>query len=103
MGARLGRTGLGTNAERSRLTAYAAHHEKDRSLALRAWSEFFGRGIPANTRAVRIGGVDVLRPIVEDPGLSTNSASQWGLAAIENLALIGDVLEEAAATARIPR
>ena len=47
--------------------------------------------------------MDVLRPIVEDPGLSTNSASQWGLAAIENLALIGDVLEEAAATARIPR
>lgn len=32
----LGKTGLGTNDERSRLTAYAAHHEKDKAPALRA-------------------------------------------------------------------
>jgi hypothetical protein len=100
--AELGRGGLGTNSERSRLTAYAAHHEKDRALALRAWGEFFGgRGVPSSRRAKRIGGVEVLRPIDEDPGLSTNSASQWGLAAIENLALIGDTLEEAAAKAGV--
>ena len=39
----------------------------------------------------------MLRPIHEDPQVSTNDAAQWSLAAIENLALIGDSLEEAAA------
>ena len=38
-------------------------------------------------------GPDVLYAIEEDPAISTNGASQWGLAAIENLQLIGDSLE----------
>ena len=33
----------------------------------------------------------------EIPRISTNASSQWGLATIQNLALIGDVLEEARA------
>ena len=32
----------------------------------------------------------VLAPVDEAPGVSTNDAAQWALAAIENLALIGD-------------
>jgi len=85
----------------SRLTAYAARQENDHALALRAWSEFFGRSgldggdlMTSGTR--RVGGSAVLRPIDEDPSLSTNGVAQWSLAAIQNLALIGDSLEEAA-------
>lgn len=86
----------------SRLTAYAAHEERDAALAQRAWSELLGND-PAKLRALlnargdTVGGTEVLRPIHEDPQVSTNDAAQWSLAAIENLALIGDSLEEAAA------
>ncbi|WP_140986984.1 Tat pathway signal sequence domain protein [Asticcacaulis tiandongensis] len=85
----------------SRLTAYAAYHEKDRALALRAWSEFFGLELREthpglNRQTTRIDGTKVLRPIDEDATLYTNGAAQWGLAAIQNMALIGDTLEEAA-------
>lgn len=86
----------------SRLSAYAAHQENDHALALRAWSEFLGRDAQSlrallNARTTTVGGVDVLRPIEEDPQVSTNDAAQWSLAAIQNLALVGDSLEEAAA------
>ena len=85
----------------SRLTAYAARHENDHALALRAWSEFFGKAgregaDMMSSRSRRIDGPAVLRPIDEDPALSTNGVAQWSLAAIQNLALIGDSLEEAA-------
>ncbi|MDR6625776.1 Tat pathway signal sequence domain protein [Caulobacter segnis] len=89
----------------SRLTAYAAKQENDHALALRAWSEFFGKAgreggdlMVSQTR--RIAGAAVLRPIDEDSVVSTNAAAQWSLAAIQNLALIGDSLEEAAAMSR---
>jgi hypothetical protein len=87
----------------SRMTAYAAYHEGDRALSLRAWREFFAsdwleRG---NARhAVRhIDGPAVLRPIHEQPGISTNASAQWGLAAIQHLALGGETLDEAARAA----
>ena len=41
--------------------------------------------------------------IVEWPGVSTNGASQWGLAAIQNLALIPDALDAAEVKPRRPR
>ncbi|MEP9402316.1 Tat pathway signal sequence domain protein [Sphingomonas sp. VNH70] len=71
----------------SRLTAYAAHETDDAALATRAAGEFFsGRAglgtVTADPRRTLPGG------IVEWPGVSTNAASQWGLAAIMNLALI---------------
>lgn len=84
----------------SRLTAYAAKHLSDRAMATRAWTEFFsgenGQGMlnPLETR--HVGGADVLDPIEEDPRVTTNTAAQWGLAAIQNLALVGDALEGAA-------
>jgi hypothetical protein len=82
----------------SRLTAYAAWKKKDASLARRAWSEFIGgdggrgRGnnSPRGTR--RIEGPATLNPVDEALWVSTNGASQWGLAAIQNLALIGEHL-----------
>jgi hypothetical protein len=80
----------------SRLTAYAARELKDPKLAERAWAEFLqgeGRGTPLKVATRRIEGPAVLHATDEDPQISTNGASQWGLAAIENLQLIGDTVE----------
>ncbi|MGN6421686.1 MAG: exo-rhamnogalacturonan lyase family protein [Asticcacaulis sp.] len=82
----------------SRMTAYAARELKDPKLAARAWSEFFdgdNRRWRTNLHPQedKVTGPNVLYTIEEDPTISTNGASQWGLAAIENLELIGDSLE----------
>ena len=83
----------------SRLTAYAARHRRDPALARRAWSEFFGGeaglGMGVAARQRRIAGPAVLKPVDEAADVSTNTASQWGLAAIQNLALVGDALPAA--------
>ena len=82
----------------SRLTAFAAKHRKDPALARRAWQEFYsgeaglGMGIAAQQR--KISGPAVLKPVDEAPEVSTNETAQWGLAAIQNLALVGDMLEQ---------
>ena len=80
----------------SRLTAFAANNAKDAKLADRAWREFVADARWATGRytgkTTRIDGPDVLRPIDEAAWISTNDASTWGLAAIENLHLIGDAL-----------
>jgi hypothetical protein len=88
--------GRGLRNAHSRFTAYAAVQRKDPALARRAWSEFLGSNDGHDTVAGgvtrRIAGPDVLKPIDEMPGVNTNGSAQWGLAAIENLALIGDKL-----------
>ncbi|WP_338761092.1 Tat pathway signal sequence domain protein [Massilia sp. METH4] len=93
--------GRGMGDTNSRMTAYAARQERDRALALRAWREFFQsdwlRNGPARPR--RIDGPAVLRPLDEMPGISTNGSAQWGLAAIQHLALGGATLDEAARAA----
>ncbi|WP_029623156.1 hypothetical protein [Sphingomonas elodea] len=76
----------------SRLTATAAHAAGDVALAARAAEEFLsgdaglGLTLADPRRALPGGGV-------EWPGISTNAASQWGLAAIQNLALIPAALD----------
>jgi len=91
-------TKLNLEEGHSRLTAFAAKHRRDPALARRAWKEFFsghaglGMGVSAAHRLIT--GPEVLKPVDEDPRISTNSAAQWGLAAIENLALIGDSADE---------
>ncbi len=76
----------------SRLTAYAAKRTGDKALAQRAWNEFFRdrRYGPEQVRTRRVQGPAVLYPVDEAPWVSTNDAAQWSLAAIQNLALIGD-------------
>ncbi len=83
----------------SRLTAYAAKMTGDKKLAARAWREFYrsdaaDHGDSSNTRETlktqRIEGPAVLNPIDETSWVSTNDSAQWGLAAIQCLALIGD-------------
>ncbi len=82
----------------SRYTAYAARELKDAKLAERAWSEFLQGDnskfkTKLNAQTTRISSPAVLHPVDEDTSISTNGASQWGLAAIENLQLIGDSVE----------
>lgn len=75
----------------SRLTAYAAARLGDDTLAARSWVEFAAGGeLLGNDIAFRLHRVDppyVLEPIDEAHTVSTNDASQFGLATIQLLAL----------------
>ncbi|KQV61155.1 Tat pathway signal sequence domain protein [Pelomonas sp. Root1217] len=80
----------------SRLSAYAAKQKQDQALAQRAWREFWAddpRG-HKTLKTTRIAGPLALNPVDEAPWISTNDTAQWGLAAIQNLALIGDQLTD---------
>jgi hypothetical protein len=93
--ARLGQALRGTSLRQghSRLTAFAAKTLGKPELAQRAWSEFTGGDGPYDRRpptTKRITGPAVLRPVDEAAGVSTNGTAQWGLAAIQCLALVGD-------------
>ncbi len=76
----------------SRLTAYVARRRGDAALARRAWQEFSSGARNHTRQPVRITGPAVLNPVDEIVSVSTNESAQWGLAAIENLALIGHYL-----------
>lgn len=79
----------------SRLTAYAAARLQDAGLARRAWQEFRASGgLPVTGFATRrVSGPEVLNPVDESAVISTNSTAQFGLAAIQCLALAGGALE----------
>jgi hypothetical protein len=104
-------TGISLVPSYSRLLAIAADHAgrlgdagAADALADRAWDAFFvGLGDQLNINALvaqdqwertRIDGPTVLEPVDEAAFVSTNDAAQYGLAAIQNLALIGDRLPE---------
>ncbi|NUT48185.1 MAG: Tat pathway signal sequence domain protein [Saccharothrix sp.] len=80
----------------SRLTAYAAARTGDATLAARAWREFHTghAGYPRDApwRSARVEPPAVLKPVDEAAFVSTNASSQYGLAAIQCLALVGDHL-----------
>ncbi|WP_183091219.1 Tat pathway signal sequence domain protein [Streptomyces radicis] len=86
----------------TRLLAWAAHKLGDRNLAERAWRIFLtGAGNRKNLNEldpdrlpVHVQGPNVAEPVTELPGVTTNDAAQYGLAAIQNLALIGESLED---------
>jgi hypothetical protein len=77
----------------SRTTAYAAVQLADTALAQRAWQELRTghAGYPDNHPfgARRIEGPAVLNP-VDEASMSTNASAQFGLAAFQCLALVGD-------------
>ncbi|NUP02157.1 MAG: Tat pathway signal sequence domain protein [Nonomuraea sp.] len=99
--AELGRalTGISLVQAHSRLTAYAAARTGDAELAALAWRKFFhdeGDQLNVNPlqrtpewRLTTVEGPHVPAPVMEAPYVSTNSAAQYGLAAIAVLALIG--------------
>ena len=82
----------------SRLTAFAAKARGNAALAQRAWSEFFrgegseGRGARPKLEVHRVNGPAVLQPVDEAAFISTNGTAQWGLAAIQNLALAPEAI-----------
>jgi hypothetical protein len=92
----LGSAPRGTNGltiGHSRLTAYVAWKRRDPALAQRAWKEFAGGPRERiDTNIVKVKGPAALNPIDELPNVSTNDTAQWGLAAMQNLALIGQHL-----------
>lgn len=96
LGQELGRLNLGQ--AHSRLTAYAAWKTNNDALAKRAWKEFFGAsaGVAIMKKPYpvrRLTGPDVLTPI-DETLLSTNATAQFGLAAIQDLALVGDAIPD---------
>lgn len=90
--------GISLQQGHSRLTAFAAKVNNDPALAQRAWAEFYrgegseGRGSRRTLDTRRVEGPEVLRPVDEAPWVSTNGSAQWGLAAIECLALAGEAM-----------
>jgi len=82
----------------SRLAAYAAARTGDADLAALAWRKFaLDEGDQLNRNALqreptwkttRITGTHVLMPVDEAAFVSTNDAAQYGLAAIQLLALV---------------
>jgi hypothetical protein len=80
----------------ARLTAYAAARTGDAALAARAWREFeaglAGYGPTVSWRSTRVEPPLVLSPVDETDFVSTNASAQYGLAAIQCLALVGDHL-----------
>ncbi|MFB9896129.1 exo-rhamnogalacturonan lyase family protein [Planobispora takensis] len=93
-------SGISMIQAHSRLAAYAAARTGDAELARLAWRAFFvdeGDQLNVNPlqrqddwRLTEVRGPAVLMPVTEAPFVSTNDAAQYGLAAIQNLALIGD-------------
>lgn len=91
---RLGRSlgSLNLRQGHSRLTAFVANYKDDPALAERAWNEFY-RGTGGITRDPvlrHVAGSIVLNPVDEATSVSTNGVAQWGLAAMQCLALVGD-------------
>ena len=90
--------GISLQQGHSRLTAFAARELNDPALAKRAWSEFYGaegsegRGRRATPEAKVVDGPAVLKPVHEAAWVSTNGTAQWGLAAIECMALVPDAM-----------
>ncbi len=97
---RLGEALKGTNLQQghSRLTAYAAKIRHDPALAARAWAEFNrgegGQRSRGRFETKKITGPAVLRPVDEAAFVSSNGTAQWGLAAIECLALAPEAQPE---------
>ncbi|TDD10880.1 Tat pathway signal sequence domain protein [Nonomuraea deserti] len=97
-------SGISLIQAHSRLTAYAAARTGDAGLAAWAWRKFrLGEGDQLNRNPLQhqenweltlVDGPGVPSPVREAPFVSTNSAAQYGLAAIGNLALIGEHLAE---------
>ncbi|KAB8195130.1 Tat pathway signal sequence domain protein [Nonomuraea phyllanthi] len=96
-------SGISLIQAHSRLTAYAAARTGDAALAAWAWRKFaLDEGDQLNRNPLQrqrewslteVDGPHVLSPVREAPFVGTNGASQYGLAAIHNLALIGEHLD----------
>jgi hypothetical protein len=78
----------------ARMPAFAAELTKDEKYVQRAWNEFLGERTRRQFDARLVKGPDVLKPLEEVPGISTNNTAQWCLNAIQLLGLVGDKMPE---------
>lgn len=80
----------------SRLTAYFANRHRNATVADRAWDEFYGDSDGFTEEepwaSHQVNSSAVLIPVEEATWISTNIVAQYGLAAIQNLALVGRAL-----------
>jgi YetA-like protein len=82
-------------ADPGRLSAYVYAQTKEPAFAARAWTGVTsGPNARQNFNTVMLKGPDVLTPIDEVTGISTNSTAQGCLTAIEVLAMCGDRMPE---------
>jgi hypothetical protein len=81
----------------SRLTAWAAHELGDAALAKRGAGEFLsgqdGLALASGDPRRKPTGANAPPGTIEWPRVSTNASAQWGLAAIQTLALIPEALD----------
>lgn len=83
----------GAFAGGGRLAAYAYLQSKNPAFARKALSQIIGNRPPRYTTR-RVEGSDVLNPIDEVPGVSTNNVAQSSLNAIEVLEMCGEQMPE---------
>jgi hypothetical protein len=88
-------TGISLKQAHSRLSATFALQQKNATVAARAWKDYFrsdGLGEKVAFTSQHVEGSGVVHPVDEASWLSTNDFAQFGLASIQNLALVGDSL-----------
>ncbi|PTD06406.1 putative protein YetA [Fusarium culmorum] len=82
----------------SRLTAYAANQQKNGTMAKLVWEKFFNSdGFKAPIATFETTSIPDHEGLIrgkEAPWVSTNDVAQYGLAVIQNLALVRDSLED---------
>ncbi len=78
----------------ARLPAYAATVTGEPRYADSAWKAFLSPETRAQFTPRKVTGAEVVKPIEEVPGISTNNTAQWCLNAIQLLELVGDKIPE---------
>lgn len=89
-------SGINLRQGHARLTAYYYSQQGNETVADRSWAEFFETdGFAANEtwKAEKLDGPGVLIPVDEAEWVSTNDVAQYGLAAIQGLALAREALD----------
>ena len=88
--------GVSLRQAHARLSAYYHSQRGNETMGERSWVEFFETdGFKPNQtwKAEKISGSGVLVPVGEAGWISTNDVAQYGLAAIQGLALARDALD----------
>lgn len=82
----------GQYARSDRMAAYAYYKTGNSAFADQAIKQLTGWGATSAMQTEKIEGLDVLNPIIEAWRVSTNTAGQWSLNAIEILEMVSDKL-----------
>jgi hypothetical protein len=78
----------------ARLPAYVASATGESRYADKAWKVFLAPGTRYQFNPRQLTGSQVLKPLVEVPGISTNNTAQWCLNAIQLLEMVGNKIPE---------